>query len=440
MASFKSSRLALASVVAIVVVVFGIEAAVLMRDTSRETFYGAKDREVGAMVDRMDFIETADDFAAGSMKQMKLITDSPARIVLHNTREKGFPRQGTWTSPEMKTAFGFTEMVPSWNVNTPANTGVEFTVRARDVATGQWTPWLRIGAWGRVTEKRRHDDCDFGHVDTDTLFLNKPADVYQIRATLQSFDLNNDAVPSIRRITASYSGPVGDGSLWAKQSRPDPGPPQRWARELDIPYIPQGDNADAVTGMTCSPTSLSMVLRYWGVDRPTMENCLAIWDDHNELFGNWSNATQRASELGMDSWLQRFRNWDQVKEMIARGQPVIASIGFEEGSYDDAPIYRQTPGHLIVIRGFKPDGTVIVNDPANRAKGKAALYPPRGLGHAWFGKGGIGYVIHPPAKPLPASLVKYPATMPSTAPVAAHRAAEHRAEHPSANPVASGAR
>ena len=95
---------------------------------------------------------------------------------------------------------------------------------------------------------------------------------------------------------------------------------------------------------------------------------------------------------------------------------MIASIRFEEGSYEDAPIYQGTGGHLIVIRGFTSEGNVIVNDPASREKGNGAIYPPRGLGHAWFGHGGVGYVIRPPAKPLPAALVKSYPPAPTTSP------------------------
>ena len=177
--------------------------------------------------------------------------------------------------------------------------------------------------------------------------------------------------------------------------------------------------------MTCSPTSVSMVLQYWGVNRPTMENCLAIWDDHDDLFGNWANATQRCAELGMDAWLQRFRNWEQVKALIARGQPIVASIRYEKGTFDESDrlAQRETDGHLLVIRGFTPDGNVIVNDPASRKIGQGLVLSARGLAHAWFGNGGVGYVIRPPAKPLPAALVKAPVvpptTMPTTAPVAA---------------------
>jgi hypothetical protein len=130
----------------------------------------------------------------------------------------------------------------------------------------------------------------------------------------------------------------------------------------------------------------------------------------------------------MDSWLQRFRNWDQVKAMIARGQPIVASIRYEKGTFDESEKTqdRETDGHLLVIRGFTPEGNVIVNDPGSRKIGNGLVLSARGMAHAWFAHGGVGYIIRPPARPLPAALVKGPAagstappaTMPTTAPVA----------------------
>jgi hypothetical protein len=346
--------------------------------------------------------------------------DEPARITLDNKRQKGYPRDGTWSSRQIRTEFPITELLPSWNVITPEQTGVVFHVRTRDQATARWSPWLHIGQWGRVNDKSSVGRCAFGYIDDDTLKLNRPADMYELRATLQSFGRSLKLTPAIRRITVAYSGP-GENSAWARATTPDPGPVERWARDIPVPFITQQHNDFAVTGMTCSPTSVSMVLNYHGIHCPTMENVLATWDDHNEMFGNWANNTQRASELGMDAWLQRFRNWDQVKAMIAQGQPVVASIMFEKGTYPDHPYDDSTGGHLIVIRGFKPDGTVIVNDPGTR-KGEATLWPAGGLVHAWFGHGGVGYVIRKPARPLPTELVKtYPTTAPATAPATVMR-------------------
>src|SRR5205823_14139888 len=106
---------------------------------------------------------------------------------------------------------------------------------------------------------------------------------------------------------------------------------------------------------------------------------------------------------------------------IAQGQPIVASIYYEKGTFDESETLekRHTIGHLLVIRGFTPQGNVIVNDPARRDIGNGLVLSARGLAHAWFGRGGVGYVIHPPVKPLPTSLVKAPTTMPATMPAAA---------------------
>jgi len=395
---------------------FAVESVLLCRKQSGERYWHAPDREVASMIDQLKFIDTADAFKAGKMRNIELVkaADAPARIRLDDKEQKGYPRDGTWTTRQIRTEFPITELLPSWNVITPDQTGVVFHVRTRDQATQQWSPWLHIGQWGRINDKVAVGECEFGWIDEDTLKLYRPADAYELRATLQSFVPSLKISASIRRIAITYSGPMSEGSAFARAMRPDPGPVERWARDIPVPFITQQNNDFAVTGMTCSPTSVSMVLQHLGVNCPTATNIYAIWDDHNEMFGNWANNTQRASELGMDAWLQRFRNWEQVKAMIAQGQPIVASIKFEKGSYPDHPYDDSTGGHLIVIRGLTADGNVIVNDPGTR-KGERTLWPQQGLVHAWFGHGGVGYVIRPPAKPLPAELVK---SFPTTQPVA----------------------
>ena len=54
-----------------------------------------------------------------------------------------------------------------------------------------------------------------------------------------------------------------------------------------------------------------------------MENALAIWDDHDALFGNWANAAQRAGEVGMDAWVARFRKWLRAQAIVV---PTIAQL------------------------------------------------------------------------------------------------------------------
>jgi hypothetical protein len=65
-----------------------------------------------------------------------------------------------------------------------------------------------------------------------------------------------------------------------------------------------------------------------------------------------------------------------VKETVAQRLPGVASIKFGPNTFPDSPIFPAhggIGGHLIVIRGFTPNGNVIVNDPASRAKGSGVI-------------------------------------------------------------------
>ncbi len=338
------------------------------------------------MADRLIMLERPADFERGEKSFVRV---EPAQMVLSGGREKDYPRQGTWTSPEFQLEMPSTEFIPSWNGLVPANTGVRLELRTAQ--RGNWSPWLYFGSWGRTPQSSEHVTWfDNGEVYIDNLILERPATAAQVRVTLYSYDLEGAASPQIRRIALSYSGYAPE--LAAADFAAVKLEKSRWARDLKVPFRTQKDAPPALSGQICSPTSVSMVMQYFGVNRPTIENAQAIYDSEYELFGNWARAVQRAGEMGLDGWVQRFRNWEQVKQQIAMGQPVIASIAFRKGEFDSAVISR-TNGHLIVIRGFTEGGDVIVNDPASRDKGEGAVYKADELARAWFGHGGVGYVI-----------------------------------------------
>jgi hypothetical protein len=151
--------------------------------------------------------------------------------------------------------------------------------------------------------------------------------------------------------------------------------------------MPRGTSAAASAHLHRQPWS------FFGVDRHTVDNALAIYDAEADIFGNWHRAVARAGELGLDGWIIRVRNWEQVKSYIASGQPLIAAIRFRDGEFP-SNIMRSTAGHLIVVRGFKPNGDVICNDPAHREKGNGIVYKADELARAWFqNAGGVAYVI-----------------------------------------------
>lgn len=359
------------------------------------------------VVDRLEQVTDADAWSAGTSVNANVQPDSPARVEL-GYRESGYPRIGSWTGVETETDFPFDELIASFNVATPGATGITLEIRVKQ--EGAWSPWLYLQSWGKtLTPPDRTTRWDAGRVDIDTIFLDKPATKYQARVQFASFEFDTKAPrPAIRRLSVCYSGVVADPERRAKLLQ-DARPPAAsatadWVRDLPVPFRGQGEDdvPRAIRELICSPTSTSMVLAFYGIDRPTAENAAAIYDPTYDLFGNWGRAVARAGELGLDAYLTRFRDWDAVHRMIARGAPVIASIRFDRGQVKGF-LYESTEGHLLVIRGFKPNGDVIVNDPARKDQGNAVVYPAPEFAKAWFPQGGVAYIINRPRPDPPAA-------------------------------------
>jgi hypothetical protein len=392
--SHRSRRkLAVVYTILLLMIVGALVYAVLFvsRDSKRTLRVG----NPAGMVDHLDFFDTSEAFARGTSERVVLLNNSPAQLKLHDTRGR-FPRAGSWTSPQVQTAFAFTELIPSYNPHCPPDTGVRYDVRARDARSANWSPWFYLGSWGRTfgKEKRLARDDAFGNVDVDTLLLRRPADAYQVRLSFYAFGLDDQINPQVRRLAVSYSGVVDDPDR-REQLMAQANPPADFARDLPVPFRAQGNAAKPLRPEICSPTSVSMVMQYLGRDLPTEDNALGIYDSENDMFGNWGRAVAWAGENGFDAWLTRFRNWDQVKQTIDQGQPIIASIRFKKGECPSF-VFPQTAGHLIVIRGVTKDGDLIVNDPASKARGNGAIYKADDLAKAWIAHGGVGYIIRSP--------------------------------------------
>lgn len=351
------------------------------------------------MVDRLIMFDSAEDFESGSLGNARIVGDAvvlggDASQLGHLVKltARAYPTRGSWTSPVIETEFGVTDVLPSWNIDTPEGCGGRLTVRTRDAESGEWSPWLSIGHWGTVNfPPERTIRFEHGVVNVDILNLDRPADAVQVRASLSSRDRGEGLVPWLRRVAVCYSGDVTDSDARAALMD-QPEIMGEWARTLDVPHTSQGILGAPLSGQCCSPTSCSMMFWSLGSDATVLENSLAIYDEEYGIFGNWGRAVARAGELGFDAWLTRFRNWDQVKAMIAQGQPVVASVSINEG---DITGLTYTGGHLVVIRGFTPDGDIIINDPAYRERGEASVWAADEMATVWFGHGGVGYIIRP---------------------------------------------
>lgn len=345
------------------------------------------------IVDRLIVLDGEDEWSAGESKRVA-VNESGQLVLDDPPSRQRYPRSGTWTSPEIATDFPITQVLPSWNLDTQPDSGVKFFIRSRDARSGDWSPWLYIGSWGKTSPFDK-DKITFAHgeVDIDFLKLKRPADAYQMRAVLQSFDVDGASNPAIRKLTMVYSGPIADEQKRAELARPIQIEGD-WARTLDVPFFTQADAPPALKPQICSPTSVTMVLNYRGDTSAMVENALAIYDPDYGIFGNWGRAVAYAGQRGFDAYLDRIRTWDQVKAYIAKGQPIIASIRFESGTFP-SNVMDQTNGHLVVIRGLTPEGDAVMNDSASKAKGQGVVYRSEELARAWLRHGGVAYIIRP---------------------------------------------
>jgi hypothetical protein len=316
---------------------------------------------------------------------------------------------GEATSPVVPTSFAFSEAIASWNADTPDGTWIETLMRAE--VGGRWTKWYNLGVWASDTSTierhsvRAQGDTD-GFVAVDTLVLSSKktlADSLQVRVRLFR-EPGSTATPRVRNLSVAITTTPG------KPSELAPGNPALWNTLLDVPECSQMVYPDGGE-VWCSPTSVSMVLGYWGAPGPCEPRVRAavegvfdwIYDGH----GNWPfntayAATADAAPQELDGYVARFTSLRQAEEWVSVGVPVVISFAWGKNDLDGAAI-PSSAGHLAVLVGFDPAGNPIVNDPAAALDGDVQrAYDRAQLETLWLThSGGTVYLIYPSGKAVP---------------------------------------
>jgi len=312
-----------------------------------------------------------------------------------------FPQPVTsdYVSPVREVPAGFATAVVSWNAHTPGGSWLDVQLRAR--IAGRWTAWYDMGRWsadytsGFRRSVAKQTDAD-GNVDTDTLHLKNVANGLQVQALLHAGPGGATPLLSLVAVTTDTA---------QESSATD----VAWGEDIDVPqrtqHVEESPNGLGGGGEAwCSPTSVSMVMGYWAAllhhpewDADVPSSAKGTYDPVYDGCGNWPFNVAYASEHGLAGWVERLASLSDVEPYIARGVPVIASIKVARGEMQGTP-YESTDGHLLVVRGFTPQGDVIVNDPAGRPGAIRRVYRRDQFTHAWqHGSGGIVYIIGPPA-------------------------------------------
>lgn len=336
---------------------------------------------------------------------------------------KAFNR-GTWTSPWKSTGFAAKSLVPSWSISTPGGSWARIKVRVRSgKTTGSWDTIGRwaLGSSSIVRSSYSSQGDDLAKVATDTVVANsgKSFTSWQVRVELYR-PKGSSAKPTIYSVS-------GTPASFLTRSAATSATTMTATKELAVPQasqmIHQGEYDKWGGGgeAWCSPTSTSMVLRYfktgpkpadytWSKYADSFVDHAAryTYDTRYDGTGNWPFNTAYAAHYSLDTFVTRLASLRDAEAFIKAGIPLIAPIAFKKGGLDGAPI-SSTPGHLLVIAGFTKAGNVIVNDPA-AAKNSTVrrTYKRAQFEKAWLGgSGGIVYVIHPTSKPLPAGTARW---------------------------------
>lgn len=291
-----------------------------------------------------------------------------------------------WTSPVHTPPHPASELVASWNADTPTGTWIQIEVGGT-YTDGTATPWYVLGRWaaGDADIKRTSvDDQSDGRssIWTDTFSVDDPATglrltSYRLRLTLHRRP-GTRLTPTVWRIGAMTSD-IPD-RFTVPASVPGEGrgvelPVPRYSQEIHKGQYPEYDNGGEAW---CSPTSSQMVVEYWG-RKPTPAQLAWVtpscadpqvdhaarhtYDHQYEGCGNWPfNAAYAATYREMNAIVTRLHTLGDAERLIRAGIPVTTSQSFLADELDGAGY--GTSGHLMCIVGFTQDGDVIANDPA----------------------------------------------------------------------------
>lgn len=288
------------------------------------------------------------------------------------------------------------EIVPSWSARTPGDSGLRVQMNLPQAGG-----WFEAGSWGSgfpAPSARRLKWPDGSEYLASYALLESPVSEVGLLIELRRPSPDSPS-PSLQLLTLSTSPPtemkrprLTNRTFGAVRNQPI---------EINIPFVPQ-----AAVGRrewverTCSPAVISMALQHKGISKSVLDLATRTYDPTADAFGVWNRAIMSAAEQGYTGYLTRFNRWSQVREALASGAIVGASIRMEPGEVQD-PLNQfgrrmeGTRGHIILIRGILPDGRIITHDPASKDHGANLIWTPEDLGQAWFVKGGLAYILKP---------------------------------------------
>ena len=302
---------------------------------------------------------------------------------------------GNWTTAELKPAFAFDELIYSWNTRMSPVEGFRLFLRVRG-EDGEYSPWLYGGCWGTVkpAPKRTEPTFAWGKVAMDQLLLQRKAVAYQFKI-VEELGTKLKQAPSFT-VVATDNTPTA-----ALVQRFGTRPPAHKAATviLDLPLRRQADSKGTPIPDRCQSAALATAMQYY--DKPVgLEDIVPLtFDVEYDYPGIWPRTIGAGTQFGFDGYIDRFRDWESVKQTVASNKVILCSIKMLPGDYKGPP-YPQIGGHIVALNGVTDDGRVIVTDSAlwKENRGYCLQWYQEDFEKIWMKtKGGVGMVICPPA-------------------------------------------
>lgn len=292
-------------------------------------------------------IHDVNDFKDGLMDNLEIVDNY---LVMTDNN-------ATYISP-IYLCDNFDTLVGSWSALADQNSGsVELSYHLR--INGVWSDYVSYGVWSLGSHNKSMSSTTKDKlikIDEDVVSVLKKqkADAYQYRI---NFIKEEDKLPvKLKIINTAINIEMEDS---VKPNLPN-------YVYYDVPKLYQRDVPN-IGGSICSPTSTTMLLKYYGHDFSGLgyqyEHEYMAWlvNDYDLMvFGNWTFNVAVMGALGEYAYVGLFSGVNDLMNVLANIGPVALSVkGNMQG-------YYTTAGHLLVCNGYKvEEGNVIFycNDP-----------------------------------------------------------------------------
>ena len=247
----------------------------------------------------------------------------------------------------------FVEIVPSWNILIDKESLVSIYLSIGNEEG--MSHYYQMALWREkymVSFGRQEDD--YGKVYIDTIVPNiDNANRFKIKIIISDSETSATAIRNFS-VTTKLNEDVNYDQSVLSEKIIDVSPRQ----QMSVPSI---------GSRICSPTSLSMILNYYGFDDTQDIVAANVLDKGADIYGNWSFNASYPGGFGLFSRVEYIDDLEVLWSYIENDIPVALSIKTTDQSDLIGSNMAYPSGHLIVLVGFRQiDGVWygVVNDPA----------------------------------------------------------------------------